>query len=117
MLIREDKLSEYLGNDIKYLEGKVYAKTLARLRRYNDNLCADRVEVNPPLVIDYLLLRNQRGDSINKLTRETGLDPKTFIRIFKIYRLPLVSQAEAIRRIWKDPKFVARHAEGVKQSR
>ncbi len=112
-IVAEDELLNYLGNDVKKLNGKVYANTLEKLENYDARTTAEY----GLSVIDYLFLAHHQGNrSIRDLSTEVGVSYQTLNKIFRIYKLPIVEQAEAARRKWKNPEFRERHLEAMRNS-
>ncbi|MEM5797494.1 MAG: hypothetical protein QXD72_02430 [Candidatus Aenigmatarchaeota archaeon] len=95
MIVPEEELVNYLGNDLANLEGRISERTLRKLKDYDEYSVT---EFQLP-IIDYLFLSHQQGNrSLRILSKEIGISAPTLIRIFELYGLPIVGNAEAMRR-------------------
>ena len=95
MIVPEEELVNYLGNDVNSLEGKIKQATLEKLRRYD----AHTIEEFSLPAIDYIFLAHQKGTrSLRALAKEVRISHDTLCRVFDFYGLPTMTQAEGVRR-------------------
>ncbi len=117
MIVPEEELVKYLGNQISSLEGIVQRGTLEKLGEYAKGLEDSSIKDEGLSLIDYLFLKHQQENkSLVTIARETGIARGTLRRIFDHYKLPTLQQAEAVKRNWEDPQFRERNSEAVKRN-
>ena len=114
MIIQKKQLEEYLGRQLSDLEGKLHKQTLNKLKEAEQKM----TPYFKGSLIDYLFLEHQQGyKSLRYLSKEIGTNTGILSRIFDIYNLPQLTQAEATRKNWEDDEFRKRQAEAVRQAR
>lgn len=117
MIVPEEELVKYLGNQISSLEGIVQRGTLEKLGEYAKGLEDSSIKDEGLSLIDYLFLKHQQENkSLVTIARETGIARGTLRRIFDHYKLPTLQQAEAVKRNWEDPQFRERNAEATRRN-
>ena len=113
MIIQKKQLEEYLGRQLSDLEGKLHKQTLNKLKEAEQKM----TPYFKGSLIDYLFLEHQQGyKSLRYLSKEIGTNTGILSRIFDIYNLPQLTQAEATRKNWEDDEFRKRHAEAVRKN-
>src|SRR3989344_6999475 len=112
MIIQKKQLEEYLGRQLSDLEGKLHKQTLNKLKEAEQKM----TPYFKGSLIDYLFLEHQQGyKSLRYLSKEIGTNTGILSRIFDIYNLPQLTQAEATRKNWEDDEFRKRNAEAVRK--
>jgi len=98
MIVAEDNLVKYLGNDLDSLENKVYSSSLKKLRNYENNENKEfyqSVKDTGLSLVDYIFLEHQQGNqSLNTLSKEIGIDKDTLRNIFDYLSLPRLTRDE-----------------------
>lgn len=120
MRVSKEELTNYLGNDLASLEGKLKIQTIRKLGAYEERIKfgeASHFRERPPSVIDYLFLAHQKeGINIKRLAKDLEISAVTLRTIFSIYGLPLLTQSEAAKRKWEDPEYKERGAERMRKT-
>lgn len=110
MIVSEEELEKYLGNDLDGLDGTIRPSTLEKLRRYD----VYTTENHYLPLIDYLFVAHQQGnETLGTLSEEVDISLTTMNKIFDFYGLPKLNRAEGTRRKWQDPEFQRRQGGAV----
>ena len=115
MRIQGEELADYLLRTDGW-EKKYRKKTIEKLKKWKK--VRGLIGLSP---IDHLFLEYHAGKSTVELGKETELSWDTIINLFREYKLPMLTQAEASRENillhWKDPEFRKRNADAVRDCR
>ena len=110
MIVSEDELEKYLGNDLESLEGRVSAGIVEKLGRYDTNTIT---KFGLP-VIDYIFIAHQLGKSIGALSMEVDVSTSTLTNILDMYELPRLTHAEAVERLRHGRVTTSKHDVAIK---
>ena len=110
-----DELAQYHGRRISGIKpgNGIGRRAYARLLAAEEAL--DGCEGGFPYLI--AARHHLDGEGISSLAEEFGLPRYSLNSMLEYFGIPRMTKQEALKRIWKDPGFRERHAEGVRRGR